>query len=305
MRLSLLVALLAVGVGLGGCCAGGPRTATLEPIERGAAPAYEEVAARYNERVEDVGLIWARATTRIWYTDEEGQEQSEQADGTLQHVAPHDLALDVTRFGKTYALLGANDEHYWWIDLGGDERTAIVGRHDDTTPEAAARAGLPVHPLDLLAIIGARPLAPESGAGEVWWTDDGHRLMVASQARWGRIVLALDPETYEPQAVEMQRRGRAAVSSELGDYMPYVLRSEPSDVRMPGEVMVYAHESGARMRMSLHDYHATSRRPVRAAFDLERELQRHRIAPENIRRVEDYARELSERSPAEAGAVER
>src|SRR5690606_24639779 len=261
----------------------------------------EEVARRYNERVADVGLIWAQSVTRIWYTDDKGREQSEQADAYLQHVAPHNVRLEITRLGKTYALLGANDEHYWWIDLAGEEPVAIVGRHDDTTPEAAARAGLPVHPLDLLALLGAAPLAAESGAGEAWWSEDGHRLIVASRGRWGRIVMALDPETLEPRQVEMTRGGATAVASELSDYTPYTRRTSPSDVRLPGEVMIHAHESGASIRMSPYDYHATSRRPVRSVFDLGVELERHAVAARNLRRVEDYLREVSE-GPSGPGA---
>jgi hypothetical protein len=285
--------LMVAAVIAGGCSCRVQPAPGPEPMERGPAPEYAEVAARYNERVADVGLIWAQATTRIWYTDEEGRDQSEQADSYLQHIAPNNVLLEITRFGKKYGLLGANDEFYWWILT--DDRTAVVGSHEQTTPEAAAQAGLPVHPLDLLALIGAAPLAPESGAGEVWWSEEGHRrLMVASPARWGRIVMALDPDTYEPLAVEMQRGGRPAVSSELGDYMPYERRSNPSDVRMPGAVMIYAHESEARIRMSPYDYHATSRRPNRGVFDLTDLLQRNRIAPENTRRVEDYVRDLSE-----------
>src|SRR5690606_36630924 len=93
--------MLALAAGFGtACCNGGPQPAPgPPPIERGPAPSYEEVARRYNERVADVGLIWAQSVTRIWYTDDKGREQSEQADAYLQHVAPHNVRLEITRLG--------------------------------------------------------------------------------------------------------------------------------------------------------------------------------------------------------------
>lgn len=302
-RRAAAVMAVAVTAALGGaCCNGGPRTPPApEVIERGPAPSYEEVARRYNERVADLSLIWAQSVTRIWYTDREGRERSEQADAYLQHVAPHNVRLEINRLGNTYAILGANDEFYWWIDLAGDEPSAIVGRHDQTTPEAAARAGLPVHPLDLLALIGAAPLAPEPDAGEVWWSGDGRQLILASRGRWGRMTLALDPESLEPQQVEMTRGGEPAVASELSAYVRYDRRSEPSDVRLPGEVIIHAHESGARLRMSISRYLATSRNPNRNAYDLAQQLQSSGIAPENIRRVEDSGRQVSQPPAAGAG----
>ena len=270
---------------LGGC-AGNEPAPQPEAVDRGPAPPYAEVAARYNQRVAEASHIWARSTTRIWYTDDEGREQSDQADGHLQYIAPRNLLLSVTRLGETYAYLGSDDERYWWISLAEDDRGAVVGRHDEATPQAAARAGLPVHPLDLLALVGVSPMPPE---GNVAWSPDGRLLVVTYEGRWGSVVSDLDPETLEPASVVVLREARPAVSAELGEYVGYTrnLLHDGEQVRLPGQVFITAHDSGARIRMNLSEYRATSRWPNEQAFNLERLLQSHGIAPEQVRAVRD------------------
>lgn len=265
-------------------CAGGGAASGEGAIDRGPAPAYADVAARYNARVADLDRIWARSTTRIWYTDDSGEEQSDQADGHLAYTAPRSLLLTVDRFGETYAILGADDEQYWWISLAEDDRGAIVGRHEDTTPEAAQRAGLPVHPLDLLALLGVAPLPAE---GAVSWSDDGRSLVVSTDARWGRMSLHVAPETMEPAEVTLLRDDRAAVGSTLTDYIQFSRRDQASDVRMPSEAFITAHGNGARIRMSLSDFRAWGRTPNPGMFNLNQHLLRNRISPGEIRRVED------------------
>ncbi|MFG0285096.1 MAG: hypothetical protein ACF8R7_11790 [Phycisphaerales bacterium JB039] len=284
MRLLAVMALAAIVIGATSGCATRPGPAQPEAIDRGPAPAYAEVASRYNARVADTERIWARATTRIWYTDDKGEDQSDQADGHLAYIAPRQVLLTIERFGETYAILGSDAERYWWISLAEADRGAIVGAHEQTTPEAALRAGLPVHPLDLLALIGVAPLPAE---GAVTWSDDGRRLIVVTSGRWGPIRLELDPGSAEPAAVALLRDGQIAISSALTEFTPYARRDQPSDVRLPGEVMVTVHDTGTRIRMNLSDYRAWGRRPNAAMFDLESQLRGNRIAPEQIRRVED------------------
>lgn len=214
--------LLATGV-LGGCCSG-PKVQP--PIPRGPVPAYADVAAAYNTRVQHLDRLWARTTIRFVSVDPEGKEIDEQGEGHLQIVLPRKLYLTVGKVGETGYELGSNDTRYWWIDVRG--KSAQVGEHVNFDASAAGAAGLPVHPLDLVEVLGITPLGPD--ATTMAWSDDGRRLLLRAPARVGDKVLALNPETYEPLEIRLiDSDGQPKVLSVLED---------PLTVKLPDDSWV-------------------------------------------------------------------
>ena len=151
---------------------------------RAEAPSYDEVAARYNDRVAPAETFWARASIRVEGRDAEGGRLSEQAEGHLQIERPRRLALSIGKLGETHLYLGSSDDVYWWMDLiDKDDAFAVFGRHEYVTPDKAAQLGVPVHPLDLIDAIALSPL-PEGAPGS-WaaWSPDGRELVVRAPMR--------------------------------------------------------------------------------------------------------------------------
>jgi hypothetical protein len=292
-----LPALLALAV-VGGCACSpetGPRTPPIQH-ERGPVPPYAQVAAIYNARAEPLARLWVPTTCRIWFYEEDGRERQEQLDGILMYDRPWRFHLRLDKVSQPVAVLGSNEDQYWWFELG-DDRRGWIGSHEAVTPERIAELGLPVHPLDLVELLGVVPL-PELGASESaahdasppvppMWTPDGRWLVVTTPARIGWRRLWLDPDAdLEPGRIEL-------VSADGQTSMLSVL-SEFDDVNLPGrargraarEAMVFLDARGTRVRMRLQ----FQERPGRispAAFDLDLLRRTYRIGDEAVTWLDD------------------
>lgn len=269
-----ILAAIALGAMLGqaGCAA--CRNGEAEPIDRGPAPPYAEVAGTYNARLEPLDRLWARAVTRVWYPDKEGEEQSEQVEGHLQFIRPDRLLMTFDKVGinRTFALLGSNETRYWWMDLTGPRR-AWVGTHAAVTPERIAELGLPVHPLDLVELLALSPL-PEPGAGgSVGWSTDGRRLVVTAPTRMGGGTrrLFLDPETREPSRIELlDAAGRVVAEAALSNYDVVELPFPKTGPRIATQMLMSINAGRERMRLKLWAPENRGSRPRPGIFDLER-----------------------------------
>lgn len=279
MNAAVTATLLTVFVVLAGC-AGQDRPTGLEPgtrVERGAAPAYEEVARVYNARADELGKVRSYSTVRMWYTDDEGREQQEQVEALLMLSQPRKMFFRIDKISDDQALLGSDDTRYWWIDLS--ERKAWIGTHEMASPERLAEFALPVHPLDFIEMLGVRPLP--AGGLPPRWTDDGRFLVVDAPAHTGAKRLWLDPgegemPLFEPARIELFDRGGAPVLS--ADLLEYA-RPDEVGVRVPTEYLfeVAGTDTVIRMRPKYHP----PRRIPEQVFDLERQLTQYRIDEEN------------------------
>ncbi len=269
----------AAAVLLAGCAGPGWAGPKDEPVvARGPAPAYAEMAENYNQRVTDLRSLWARAVVRIWFPDREGEEKTEQVEGHLQYIRPDKVNLTLSKVGEPVAVLGSNSDKFWWIELGkGEARKAHIGTHANADPRRIAELGLPVHPVDLIGLMGITPF-PEAGAGisgrpDVRWSADGRGLVVSLPLDSGFRRFLLNPDTYEPVRIEVaDRAGAIVLSSDLAGYEPVTVRGggpEAARPRVPGEILASVNLGKTRVRMRLYDPETGGTRPRPAAFDLD------------------------------------
>lgn len=192
---------------LPGACASRQGPKDQRPIVRTEAPpAYAGIAASYNRRVERLEALQTPITILFRVAGEDGRERKEQAEGHLQYIRPSRVALRIDKVSQTYFWLGSNEAQYWWLDLSGEERVAVVGSHAGATPESVAAFGLPVHPLDLLEVFGVLPI-PAEGPVATRWSADGRGVVFDLPGRWGTRRFEVDPGTLRPTRIELLAPG--------------------------------------------------------------------------------------------------
>ncbi len=224
------------------------------------------------------------------YRDPEGRRHREQGEGHLQLVRDADqLALSVGKLGETYVYLGSNASEYWWLDLTEQHR-AWVGRHDRVS--GPGQAGVPVHPLDLMDVLGVRPLPAGAGqSASVGWSADGRLLGVTLPARWGQRRTWLDPDTFEPVRVELlDRSGAAALTARLWDYKavaaPPGMVSGVAGPRIATSIDLEVPATETRIELRLFDPANRRGYPKAAAFDLAALLNAYAIPPGSVTRLD-------------------
>jgi hypothetical protein len=291
--LRALVVLTAVLVAAGCVCRPAPEpVGPRVPIERVSVPPYREVADIDNDRAEPLGRLWIPTTCRIWFYEEDGRERQEQLDGLLTYVRPWRFHLRLDKISQMVAILGSNEDHYWWFEFG-DEKRAWIGSHEAVTPERIAELGLPVHPLDLAELLGVVPL-PEPGGSSLqppdasppappMWSQDGRWLIVTAPARIGWRRLWLDPESdLEPGRIELvDQEGRTALLAELSDFALVNLPGTRERSRAAREVVLFLDARGTRARMRL-EFQERPGRIRDAAFDLDGLRRSYNIRDEHV-----------------------
>lgn len=254
VRDGLRAGIMALAIaGLGGCAdqpeltEAPPEAPQPEPL-----PSYRVIADAQNQRAAMLDRLWSAASAVVTYQDQDGQVRTEQAEGYLQIIQPSNVALSLGKqiTSEVYFYLGSNDDSYWWLDrLDPERKVAYIGTHAMASPERAARFGAPVHPLDLLDLLGVTPLpdpvaAPETDPPEraatssdgatgvrpsatdadptippgvrVSWSPDVVHVMVDVPGRFGTRRVWFESRTLLPRRVEiLDRSGRVAVSSVL------------------------------------------------------------------------------------------
>jgi hypothetical protein len=276
-------ALCAAAVLAGGCRHAPKDGQNHGAVQRGKAPTYAEVAAAYNQRVAPLDRLWARTTLRARYPNEKGEIEQIQFEGYLNYMRPWKLLMTLQKLGEEYAILGSNDTTYWWMEKS-DKPVAYVGEHAKATPERIAKLGLPVHPLDLLEVLGITAL-PESmpgvgtgEGGEVQWSDDGQWLVVTASVGSTRRRLYVDPKTYEPGQIELiGGDGRAVLRSTLKKYDRVQMVGVKSPPRIANEVTAEAEERKLNVRLTINDPEVSASRPKAAAFDMQRWIKSFKV----------------------------
>lgn len=260
------------GGGAGGGGGGGRRA-----IERGPAPAYADAAARYSEVVRHYDHLWTPIAFRLRYRDMEKDRLVEDlADGHLQVIAPDRLALRVDKLSETYFYMGSDATRYWWIDVKGS--AAVVGRHDTVTEELIEELGIPVHPLELVELLGVVGMDPD-GYGTTKWSPDGRRLGIVTRGRFGNTLVWVDPTTYMPTSVEVtDSTGRTTLKSELT--RPRRIRQDDAAdlrVEIATQVVVNFADGETRLTIRMEDPENRRVRVREAAFQLDSVLHAYRV----------------------------
>lgn len=254
------------GAGGGG---GGGATKHARPTK--PCPAFADAAAAYNARLARLDRVQSPVSLIVTSYDDEGQRVEDQLEGNLMVIPPRKVSLRIDKVAQTLAYLGCNDEQFWSIDVK-DPATARVGRQSDTADPAFAPRdlGLPVHPIDLLELLGITPLPAD---GRTAWSEDG-RLLVSVHGRWSTRRLLLDPTTSEPLRIDMlDRTGATVVSCELSMYADVKLRDTIRDLpRMATRFVMTDAKTRGSIRLNVVAPENPGDRMRTAPFDLKKLL---------------------------------
>lgn len=253
------------------------------PVDHtGPLPGASDVIARYNARVARLGAVESPIDLVVTGEDENGKPTRNQGEGNLKMVRPMKVALRIDKVGQTVFWLGSNDERYWWFDLGGDQKVALVGTHAKATPEGVSRFGLPVHPADLLDLAGVAPLEM-SGDVKIRWAS-GPGVVLEMPGRWGKKRLTIDPATGEATRVEILDSGGVVVaSSRLEKYqrvpvrgdaasearMATLLRADIPPARASVELVIHSPANNGESRIKPANFNYDD---LRARMGIEREV---------------------------------
>lgn len=253
LRLSVMAACLGALL-VCGCAGRSAPPGNGERIDRGPPPSYESVRERWNTRVARLDHVKSPLSILIRATGRDGKKIDEQADGHAEVVLPRRLFLRVDKVSTPLFFLGSNEERFWWVDLTADPRTALVGTHAGVSPARAAELGLPVHPLDLIDLLGITPLPVESPS-QPRWSESGRYLIVDRAGRWGASRLHLHPDTLDPARVELlDEAGKVLVSSELREYERVPVAGDAlANARLARKADVVVAATGATIGLRFHD----------------------------------------------------
>lgn len=279
---------------LGGCAGLPPGTIppplVPNPDWKGPLPRWETFAARYNERLAGLDRLRAPVALVLETTDADGKRSKDQVEGNLQVSLPRRVSLRLDKVGKTLFQFGSNDTHYWWMDVAG-ERAAWLGSHERSSRVSLDAFGLPLDPLDLIALLAITPMDP-GAAGTLAWGSEPRTMEATIRAGGGGTTrVMVDSGSLYPKRVELRGEdGRVLGVANLSRYqsvkLPGVAISttrvpEVFEVEIPGRGVralfaVHAPENpGSAMRDRAFEFEALrSAYGVGRVFDLDTETWR-------------------------------
>lgn len=266
-----VMALLCVTVVLCSCAAS--RQTGQASADRGQPPSYREVAVRFNERADRLGRIWANATARFSYIDEDGKRHTEQGEGHFQFIAPDHFALSIGKISEVLFWLGCDDDRYWFFQMYEDDR-ASIGRHTNLGKPCSRDLGLPASPIDIIDLLGVTPLDPDAN-GVTSWSTNGKWLIVDTSGRLAWRRLFLDPATYLPARVELfdpNETSEPIVTAMIEEYDRVVLDHFGGFMpKAPSRLQIDHRASETSIRLFLHNMNdgKTRGRLSDAVFDFE------------------------------------
>lgn len=264
----MLVAVAAVL--LATACAPTTKPSPAGPVGGVSTAETSRLVAEHNARVASLRSLWARSVTQVWYPDEDNREQREQVEGHVSYLAPRGLVLTFMKVGEIGAVLGSNDERYWWAELR-DPKRALVGRHERADAARLDDFGLPVPPLDLLELMGFTQWPADAAA-------DGRRGVVAS-SRSGVRAMEFGV-SGEPSRVELRDSGgRVRLAAELSKYEAVASKGAASAMvlRVPTLIQITLDGGRVRARLQLFDPEMGGSRPRADVFAFETWTTRYRV----------------------------
>lgn len=273
-----------------------------------ALPAYVDAAKKYNENAGRLGRVFVGgAVVRVTFTDDEGKARREQVEGTLQMMRPAKLALNIRKVGQSLFWLGSDASRYWWFDLTGETKYAVIGTHAGFDQELAKKIGLSIHPLELIRAMGVVELPTADGTmGGTQWSADGKLLGIAAElsnveAQGGGVTgfvrVWVDPADSLPRKVELfDAQRRLIISSEHTDAASVTMHDQPVGPMLATRIVVTHVPSGAVLDMSLADATDGHKRLSEKAFDFE--LVKASLKPEKVYDLDEIRRRNGTQSPS-------
>jgi hypothetical protein len=264
-----LLALTITLVGAPGCRTQGPTGPNATPL-----PSYQRLADAQNARVDLLGRLWARTIVSVHYVDTEGKPHYEQGDGHIMRRDFDKIAVDVTKLGQVFFWFGANEDLYWLIDLSNPDHTvAYVGQLDLVTLDKAARASLPIPPLEYMTLAGLATLPAEAAAATISETDSGAvQLDLIDRGFSWRYTF--DPVTLLPSRISiLDVEKRPVITADLSQYRTVDLTGVGvNQPRAPGRIAVTHLPTETSITLTIDGDIIDGRRsnkPSPAAFDFD------------------------------------
>lgn len=294
------IMLAMVAVFLTGCPKPGERNLN------GDAPAaeavtYPQFAAAYNRRVGKIERLWARVTMEVRWVDEQGNKHFEQGDGQLIVRKPDEMALAIGRLGNTMYWLGCDAKRYWMFELNPPKdqpRTAYIGsralahRH---------RLPWPIHPDQLLGILGISPINQEMPDDDVRWHVDGQQGTLQSHAEPSNGSQVVFDVKYQRLLQRTVSRGENEVLlyADLSKYKPLKLVNKPPgafpDVATRFELKLPPQQAQLSMTLSEMTNDPSKIRDVQ--FNFEKLIKALKVEPKDV--IDLDRMETSDQPPAE------
>ncbi|MBL4590798.1 MAG: hypothetical protein JKY96_02440 [Phycisphaerales bacterium] len=250
---------LAILIILGGCSS----QQTFDPSTAPPPPSASDLIARHNARVAPLDRLWARVSVRAEGKDPRGDKFREQGEGHLQIIRPDRFSLSIGKFDKTYFALGANAEQYWTMDLSQSEhKLAMVGLQSKATPEKLNALGIPIHPHEMITLLGIVPIDPAIETTS-HWSPDGKAYGIEIPAQWGSVALWFDAKTLEVARTQaFNENGELIAAAKLWRYKPVSGLDQDEHAFAPGVIEVRAVGFDGFVRIEVSDPRSKAIRSV-------------------------------------------
>ncbi len=259
-------------VALGGCTS----TPRFDPSTAPPPPSASGLIAMHNDRVQMLDRVWARVSVRAEGKDPRGEKFKEQGEGHLQIMRPDRFSLTIGKFEKTYFTLGANAEQYWTMDLSkSDNRLAMIGLQRLATAEKLDALGVPIHPHEMITLLGIVPIDPNAETTSRW-SPDGQAVGIELPAKWGSVAIWFDAKTFTVSRTQaINDAGEVIASAKMWRYKPLAGLDPGEQGFAPGVIEVRAAGFDGFVRIEVSDPQSKAIRPV--VFQPEKLSKIHRI----------------------------
>jgi uncharacterized RDD family membrane protein YckC len=268
-------------------------------------PKAGDLIAVHNQNVEKLDRLWARTELRLQGVDQDGNDLDETAEGHFQFIRPGRVSLTVNKVGETYFCLGSNEIFYWWMDLR-KPRSALMGEIAKATPKTVERFGVPVHPLDLIDLVGIMPIeAEDAEAGTLAWSADGNQAELLVQGRWGPRVFSFSSPGSKLTGVRLlDASGKIVCESRIERTERVTFRDDPSVIaEAPVRMVISIPASSMQVTIVMHDPQNRGTAMKDAAFKPDLLLKAYNIPQDMVRSLDVSARTESPNLPESSTEV--
>ncbi|MBL0869790.1 MAG: hypothetical protein IBJ18_04360 [Phycisphaerales bacterium] len=268
-------------------------------------PTYIETAQKYNQNASRLSRIFVGgAVVRVTFTDDQGASHREQVEGTLQMIRPAKLALNIRKVGQSLFWLGSDTTRYWWFDLTGDTKYAVIGTHAGFDQDLAKKIGLSIHPLELIRAMGVVELPTTQGTmGGTQWSSDETLLGIAAElsgtdAQGGSVTgfvrVWVDPADNLPRKIELfDVQKQLVIRAEHSEPATVTMHDQPVGPSLASRIVVTHVPSGAVLDMSLADATDGHKRLSEKAFDFDQ--VKNSLKPEKVYDLDEIKRQRTQK----------
>jgi hypothetical protein len=246
---------------------------------------YEELAAKYNARIEPITTYRVSSVVEIRWVDEDGKKHFEQGEGLLVIRRPSEMALTIGKLGNPHFWLGSDAERYWLFDLGDKPRLAYVGKQASIANVKRRVLPLPIRPDQLIGLIGLRPM-PETHAATVEVDSKLYRVTLPPDQALGKLQprIWVDAQ-HRPHRIQLlDAKQRVLVDAKLGSFARMRRANQPPGAWpwMPQRVELSLGDGDATVTLFIRKPTDGAGKIKDVQFDFDRLRRAHKIEDANV-----------------------